>query len=481
MAWTAYVGPRNFPLASALHVRSVSGQDSLTGQGAGLMQVMSEGPLKITKATIDSAWRRRAAGVRLVVRDAECRGLALVVNPTGMAWRYDYKPRGLDPHTGKRWASQTVTIGNPATHSPEQARGAAGKAKGQAAAGGDPAAERRAAAEAQRRARGNTLARLLDEYARVLPTRPKLRGTGLATPQHVREETTRARAAVSAMDADALPVADLTAAHVRRMLETHAARSATAKAQFGALSRFLDYCQDAEHIAVNPCAMVAKVRRPKAVQARAHYLTLPDLAKLWHAADSLAQPVWRDLARFLIALPCRRGEAAALDWRDLDMDAACPQWRQAAGTTKNGEAHRLHLHPLALDVLRARHATVGKPRAGLVFPSPRADKAVDTFTAIKAALDKASGITGWRWHDFRRSFATALGEAGISEATADAMLNHKASATRGGVLGVYQRAENWPGQVSAMQAWGAALAAALDPDAKPAAAVVPMRRGKRAA
>ncbi len=393
--------------------------------------------------------------------------------------RYDYRPRGLDLHTGKRFAMQSLTLGNPDSLSPEQARGAAGKAKGQAAAGSDPAAEKRAAAEAQRRARGNTLARLLDEYATVLPTRPKLRGTGLATPRHVKEETTRARAAVAAMDAAARPVADLTATDVRRMLDVQAARPATARAQYGALSRFLDYCQDAGHIAVNPCAMVAKVRRPKAVQARAHYLTLPDLAKLWAATDSLTHPVWRDLARFLIAIPCRRGEAAALDWRDLDMDAA--EWRQAAGTTKNGMAHRLHLHPLALDMLRSRHATAGKPNAGLVFPSPRAGEAVDTFTALKAALDKSSGLTGWRWHDTRRSFCTALGEAGVSEATADAMLNHKASATRGGVLGVYQRAENWPGQVAAMQAWGAALAAALDPKAKPAAAVVPMRRSKRAA
>ena len=326
------------------------------------------------------------------------------------------------------------------------------------------------------------MARLLGECAKVLPARPKLRGIGLATEQHVREETTRARAAVAAMDAPARPVADLTAEDVRRPLDAQAARPATARAHFGALSRFLDWCQDASYVELNPCAMVAKARRPKSVQTRAHYLTLPDLAKLWKATDGLAHPVWRDLARFLIAIPCRRGEAVALDWRDLDMDLTCPQWRQAAGTTKNGEAHRLHLHPLALAVLRSRHAAAGKPKAGLVFRSPRAGKAVDTFSDMKAALDEAAGIAGWRWHDFRRSFATALGEAGVTEATANAMLNHKASATRGGVLGVYQRATDWPGQVAAMKAWGAAPATALDPKAKRASdAVVPIRRGKRAA
>jgi hypothetical protein len=46
------------------------------------MQVTSEGPIKITKATIEGAWRRRAPRQRLIIRDKECRGLALVVNQT---------------------------------------------------------------------------------------------------------------------------------------------------------------------------------------------------------------------------------------------------------------------------------------------------------------------------------------------------------------------------------------------------------------
>ena len=51
----------------------------------------------------------------------------------------------------------------------------------------------------------------------------------------------------------------------------------------------------------------------------------------------------------------------------------------------------------------------------------------------------------------------------------DAVLNHRQAATRGGVLGVYQRAQRWPEQVKAMEAWGAILAAAIEgrePDAR---------------
>jgi hypothetical protein len=52
------------------------------------MKLLREGPIRITKATIDAAWRRRTAGHRIVIDDAECRGLALVVNSTGLTWPF---------------------------------------------------------------------------------------------------------------------------------------------------------------------------------------------------------------------------------------------------------------------------------------------------------------------------------------------------------------------------------------------------------
>ena len=81
---------------------------------------------------------------------------------------------------------------------------------------------------------------------------------------------------------------------------------------------------------------------------------------------------------------------------------------------------------------------------------------------LKTAVDKASGLTGWRWHDFRRSFATLLAERRTPEPVADAVLNHRQSATRGGVLGVYQRSNRWPEQVAAMNDWGITLTMGLE-------------------
>ena len=430
------------------------------------MRVVSEGPTKITKATIEAVWRRRRPEHRLIIRDRDCRGLALIANATSMAWSYAYRPRGVDPNTGKRWLNRSVTLGNPGALSIEDARRAANAIKGQAAVGGDPAAEIKKKADAARRARSNVLGRLVDDYQLVLPTRPKSRGAGLPSATYVAEEIAQLRLALAEMDATEMPAASLIEPTIRALI---AGGRSVAYKRFGALSRFLDWAQDAGHIQANPCAQITRSRRPRPPPARAHYLAPAELARLWWAAERLHWPVQRDLARFLIAVPCRRAEAAKLEWSHLDLDAA--EWRQPARVTKNREPHRLHLHVRALDVLRGRRAATGG--VGLVFPSPRMAGPIVNFDAIKAALSQVAGLSGWNFHDNRRSFASALGEAGVPEAVADAILNHKQSATRGGTLGVYQRSSRWPEQVKAMEMWGRLLSAAIE-GSEAAANVVPL-------
>jgi integrase len=430
------------------------------------MQVISEGPVRITRATIEAAWRRREPDQRLILRDRDCRGLALIINPTTMTWSFAYRPRGTNPLTGQRWPNRAVTLGNPSSLPPDDARAQANTIKGQAAAGADPAAEKKMEAEATRRRRAVTLARLAETYLHSLPKRPKMRGSGAPSPAYVAEEIAQLRMALAAMAAETMPATALTDREVRTLLD-EAGGNTVARKRFGALSRFLDWCHDAGHIQTNPCALIARARRPRAPQARTHYLTLPELARLWEAAGRLREPVWRDFARFLIAVPCRRGEAARLDWSHIDLAAA--EWRQPGHMTKNRDSHRLHLHALALEVLGERRKVVGGK--GLVFPAPLAGGVLTAFSGIKIALGKAidSGtidydagpLAVWSFHDHRRSFATALGEAGILETIADGILNHRQSATRGGVLGVYQRSSRWPEQVRAMELWGRLLTEAL--------------------
>jgi integrase len=420
----------------------------------------SEGPTRITRATIEAAWRRRAEGKRLVIRDMECRGLALIVNPTAMAWVYSYKPRGHDPLTGRRFPTKSLTLGGPASHSPEDARTAANRAKEQARGGADPAGEKRIKQAADAAKRATTVTRLVDLYATDLPTRPKMRGRGLASAAYVSTELAHLKAAVACMKAGEKPALDLCAADLRVLLKAEAGRAAVARHRFGAVSRFLDWCMDEGHVRMNVCTQVGKSKRPKPPAARNRYLTPDQVAVLWKAAEGMETAVHRDFARFLLVIPCRRNEAARMEWQHLDLVAAT--WAQPDKLTKNGDPHRFHLPSLALDILCARHEAAGRPSLGLVFPSPKSNRPLTTFSAINAELDKLAGMSAWAWHDLRRSFATALGEAGFSEAVADAVLNHRQAATRGGVLGVYQQAERLPERRAALEAWAASLSAAIN-------------------
>jgi integrase len=182
------------------------------------------------------------------------------------------------------------------------------------------------------------------------------------------------------------------------------------------------------------------------------------LAALWFGADVLPASE-RGMLRWLMLMPCRLREATCLEWGHVD-------WRQQrielpAGMMKNGEPHRVHIHPLALSLIQARHVAAAQPASGLVFPAVRSGGPIESTTKIKAAVSKAAGVFGWTIHDFRRSFASAAAELGVPEPVADAILSHRQSATRAGVLGVYQRSSRWPEQVAAMNAWGAAFSAAV--------------------
>jgi integrase len=438
------------------------------------LRVISEGPSKITRATVDAAWRRRVKGQRLVVRDGECRGLALVVNATGMSWVFSYKPRGTNPTTGKRWPSQSITLGDPEHLSPDMAREEAGRQKSTVKAGSDPAAIRKAEIRAKSIDRARTLEKLLADYERALPKRPKLRGAGFLPPAQAKLELAHATKAVADMKAGDKAASAIDAADLRALLQATRGQPGAARHRFGAISRFFDWCQDEGYIKVNPCTLVAKARRPKPVAARTRYLRLEEMARIWHAAEEAVaagelDPVHRDFVRFLIAVPCRRTEGATLDWSHLDLKAA--EWSQPAALTKNGDPHRLHLPPLAMDILRARHEAAGRPQDGVVFPAPRSREGLTTFSAIKNAVNAKAAIGDWRLHDFRRSFATALADARFPEPVLDAVLNHRQSATRGGVIGVYQRAERWPEQREAMEEWGKRLAIAIAGGAK----VLPLR------
>jgi integrase len=434
------------------------------------MNITREGPIKIGIKTIDRAWRTRAKDARHIVTDKECGGLALIVNTASMRWDYSYKPRGVDSRTDKRFNTKSVTIGSPATHSPAEARAEANRLKGVVATGGDPAEERKAAIVDAALARVSTVERAVADYLVILPGKEKKSG-GRISPKWVREQTDHLRRAVAWLGVASNPLENLDARTVRKLQQGEAYRH-----RFGALNRFLDWCVHEDRIAANPCASIGRAYRPAAGGKRERAPTLRELALIWKAADTALEETFRDFVQFAVCIPARRGEIATLDWRHIYLEEGV--WRQPGKLTKNRDPHELRLHPLALEILTRRWEAAGRPKTGLVFPSPRLGKVIAAFPDMLRALHRAApNVERWSTHDLRRSFASALGRLGEDDDTAiDGVLNHRQSATRGGVLGVYNKATRVEAQHRAVERWGRLLADALEGRFPEEAEVIPLAR-----
>jgi integrase len=438
------------------------------------VNITREGPVKIGVKTADRAWRNRAPDARHIITDSERPGLALITNAKSQSWSYSYKPRGVDPATGKRFNTQTVTIGSRETHSPDEARAEAGRIRGEVAAGGDPATERRAAVADAALHRAATVERAVADYLAVLPTKEK-KGGGRISARWVKEQTVHLGCAVAALSIASSPIASVDVATVRKLQHGKVYRH-----RFGAISRFLDWCVHEDRIATNPCASIGRAYRPTRGGKRERTPTLRELATVWSAAETL-EPVFCDFMRFAISTPARRGEIATMDWRHVDLGEKV--WRQPGRLTKNRDPHELRLNPLALEILTRRFEAAGRPKAGLVFPSPLTKTPISAFSGMLRALHRAApAVERLAIHDFRRSFATALGRLGeFDETVIDGILNHRQSATRGGVLGVYNKSVRLPAQHAAVERWGTLVADALEgrfPE-ETKAEVIPLARRAR--
>ena len=86
---------------------------------------------------------------------------------------------------------------------------------------------------------------------------------------------------------------------------------------------------------------------------------------------------------------------------------------------------------------------------------------VSGWNWLKRELDRRVDIPPWHLHDFRRSLVTICAEHGADVAVLDTLLNHASSATRGGVIGTYQRATLIEPMRKLMASWDGLLQEAL--------------------
>src|SRR5262245_17687112 len=187
-------------------------------------------------------------------------------------------------------------------------------------------------------------------------------------------------------------------------------------------------------------------------RARDRILSDAEIRAAWRATEAPTGP-FPALVRFLLLTAARRSEAAEMRWGEL----VGKDWILPGARNKTG----LELVRPLSDAARA--VLTGLPKIGrgeFVF-STAGVVPYNNYDRGKKQLDAASGVTGWRLHDLRRSARSLMSRAGVPIDHAERCLGH----VIGGVRGTYDRHEYHEEKRRAYEALGALLERILNPPA----------------
>jgi integrase len=190
-----------------------------------------------------------------------------------------------------------------------------------------------------------------------------------------------------------------------------------------------------------------------------------ELRAIWTATEpneNTPQP-FHALIRFLLLTGARRAEAREMPWSEINES----NWTLPPERNKTKVELLRPLSKAAQRVLKTVPRVEG---ARLVFGHDGG--APMSLTKPTERLKQATGTTGWRVHDLRRSARTLLSRAGVNSDVAERCLGH----VIGGVRGVYDRHHF----TKEMELAYEALAALIERIADPTDTVVPLQRKKAA-
>jgi len=225
---------------------------------------------------------------------------------------------------------------------------------------------------------------------------------------------------------------------------------------FKVVKTFFGWCEGRAILNISPAKGLPS---PAREMARDRVLDDDELARIIWAARLLTGP-YGSIVELLALTGQRREEVAQLSWDELDL--SIQTWTLPASRTKNAKPHIVHLSKPAIVVL------MRMPRLGKFVFSVLGEKPFRNFSGAKRELDRASGVSGWRLHDLRRTCVSGMARLGVPLHVADKVLNHQ-SGTISGVAAVYQRHEFLAERKDALERWGAHLARLLESIERPVA------------
>ena len=166
-------------------------------------------------------------------------------------------------------------------------------------------------------------------------------------------------------------------------------------------------------------------RRTADQRERDRVLNDDELRNVWRAAETFSPP-WGQFIRLMLLTATRRDEVADMPWSEVTGDL----WTIPGTRYKTKVEITLPLSRAAMKVLDELPRIAGCDYA--FTTNGRAP--ISGFSGFKLRLDMASGVTGWRFHDLRRTARSLLSRAGVNPDIAERCLGHI-----GGPRGVYDR------------------------------------------
>jgi integrase len=407
--------------------------------------------------TAISVANARPAGARREIPDAGCRGLYLVIQPSGhKSWcaRFRYRGRPTKLTLGSLLDGAREPDVAPELDTPlslAAARELATKALREAKAGLDPAARKRKRRADQRAAEADTLRAIAEEYLRR-------EGPRLRTLNQRRSDLELLYGSLGR-----LPIHEVRRGQYHRALDHIADERGPVRADrvLAALKRLLAWHADRSDF-ISPLTRGGR-RTSIKDRARSRVLSDDELRRVWTTAERIGGP-FASFVQFTLLTATRRGESAGLQRSELADDRT---WIVPAARYKSGKDTLIPLSKAAQRTVAAQPRLDGDFVFGVTGRKPLGD-----FAKFKRAFDKASGVTGWVIHDLRRTSRTLLSRVGVNADIAERCLGHALV----GVRSVYDRHEFETEKRHAFEALAAQIERIVHP---PEAAVTDMAEARR--
>lgn len=368
---------------------------------------------------------------------ADGKGLYVEVRPAGSKlWRYRYRIDNKENVFAMgEYFKNSATPGH---LSLEQARIERGRCRELVKQGIHPSHEKHAMKAKRQGEAANTFEVIGREW--IEKNRPHW------SPRHA-EDVTRAMGKDVFPAVGALPVRQVTAAHILEILDKVAKRGAPVMA-----INMRQWCGQVFVHAVrtlkadgDPTGVLkGHIKRPDVKHKRP--LTKDGIKEIVGKIEGSAYITTRFALKLLLYMFVRPGELRAAEWSELDLERGV--WTIPAEKMKKGDKHLVPLSTQVVQLLSVLKEMSGGRR--YLFPNHRTPNHHISGNALNAALARLGYKNQFTAHGFRATASTELHELGYRTDIIEFQLAH---AERNQTKASYNHAQYWNERKAMMQQW----------------------------